>query len=775
MTQRIITAYGALNTSSLQNDRFARVVAPGIYTGFFVRPNLGAANKLDIITGPDSVSTLVTQEGVRIEETDNVLAAATIGAADANLSRYDLLVGEYTYTTSTTASLVYTLIRGKNQKNLATEPELPTVTSRSQTPLAYIKVRPQLSFSGALSAQIDITDVIQVPRANTIKGAEGISSVKPIIAPTDDRRIFVFPGSMANAEGTRVLSFVGAYSEVLEDAAWPEGGERYVMYGLADSGGVFVMGSAGTRESLPDINNDLFPLAIVKAKKIAGTIRLISLEDIRIPFARRVNTTDKSINYHALLSNSVFQHLRIEAFEDDSGIDLSSVATLSGNADNLVASINGVDNALTIEWTGDTAAPSEDVVITTKDLMLGGNLGSIKHFMVVTEADTAPTSFQYSGSAAGTGFVAASCQFSKIVRTSGAGIRKLFLKIQIPASGFIGSKKVKINSIGVLFTLTDSVFNTLSLNDLGLLSFTKVVPNLIANGDFSQWSKLTTAGRIATLDAANEQVFSFTPDSPTAADGWVATTLSLSTKGEAISRIIRTSESGSLLSALKIITSVSSTGNIVLEYRIPTAYEMVGSGMTFGIDYITDSPNTLSIGIAYLSVQDEETQVISKFTTQAVRTSGELLVTSTAIGASVNQVSFFITIAATGSELAHTLYNARAAVGFFTSLSYNKPVDAPVTLRKYYEKGRAFASGRAGQGNVIGTATQFGSPKAAELGELVAQVVPNQAADRSSGVGEIVMDADRHGLLVTATPTSQDFAVVDVDWEVFVKYKGTIA
>jgi len=775
MVQRIITAYGALNTSSLQNDRFAKIIVPGIYTGFFVRPNLGAPNKLDIIAGLDATSTLVTQEGVRIEETENVFAAVTVGAADANLTRYDLLVGEYTYTTSTTATLVYSLIRGKNQKNLDTEPELPTVVNQAQTPLAYIKVRPQLSFSSTLSAQIAVTDVIQVPRANTLKGAEGISSVKPIVAPTDDRRIYVFPGSMANAEGTRILSFLGAYSEPIEEAAWPESAERYVMYGLSDAGSVLVMGTAVSRDALPDISNDLFPLAIARAKKIAGTIRLISSEDIRIPFARRVNTSDKSINYHALLSNSVFQHLRIEAFEDESGIDLSSVATVSGNKDNLVATINGVDNALTIEWTGSSAAPAEDVVITTTDLMSGGNLGSVKHLMVVAESDVDLVSFQYSGSSAGTGFVTASSSFSKIVRTSGAGIRKLFLKLYIPASGFIGSKKVKINSIGVLFTLTDAVFNTLSLNDLGLLSFTKVVPNLIANGDFSHWSKLTTAGRLAIPDADTEQVFSFTPNSPAAADGWMATTMSLLTKGETISRVIRTVETGSLLPALKITTSVSSTGSIVLEYRVPAAYEMVGSGMTFGIDYTTDSPSNLSIGIAYLSVQDDETQVISKFTTQAVRTSGELLVSSTAVGAAVNQVSFFITISATGSELSHILYNARAAVGFFTSLEYNKAPDAAITLRQYYEKGRAFASGRAGQGNVIGTATQFGSPKAVELGELVAQIVPNQAADRSSGVGAVVLDADKHGILVTATPTSQDFSVVDVDWEVFVKYRGVIS
>lgn len=776
MTQRIITEYGALDTSRLQNDRFANVIAPGVYSGYHVRPSSSAPNRLDIITGDDGVSVLVTTQGIRIEESESIIGELVVASADNNLERYDLVIAEYRYTYNTLAEQTYKIIRGKNATGLL-EPEQPTVESVYQIPLAYVRIRPRSSFSGSYPAQILTTDILPVPKASLIPGVTGVAALKPIISPIDKRRLFIHAGTYTSSEGTQVISFLGGYTSVLEDSTMSDGDEKYVVFGLSDEADVQVLTSADTIEELEDLDNDLLPIARVKARKVNGTIRLISLEDIRTLFPRRTNTVDKLITYHALLAGSVFKYMRVETFETDESILLDSAMLIDSlETDELEATINGVDGTLTIEWTGATSIPTEDVIITTEDLMEGGNLGTIKHFMVAIDTTSSGITFQYSASSSGSGFLERQLNTGDVVRAVGTGARKLFLRFVIPASAFsTTTKQVKITSFCVLFEMTDSAFNSLSLNELGLLSFAKSIPNLIANGDFYRWSRNTSEGARADLTSKADLVFALNADNPVLADGWMVTNFGLNTKGQTVSRVIRDVTSNAATTGIEITTSTDPAGAaMIIEYRIPAAQELVGKPLTFAITYETGSASTLSIGIAQFANTSNGLSVVTKNQVHATTSNDDILVNSSVISADTEQISFFISIEATGAEIAHLLYNARAAVGNYNKLEFNKVVGAANVLRQYYERGRVFGAITGTPGTVVGAAAQFGTPKAVELGEIVVKLVDNAASNRSIGIGDITLDADADSVVATSSVTANGGATIDIDWEAYVAYEGSI-
>lgn len=768
MTQKIITEYGALDTSSLQNDRLARVVKSGIYSGFLVKPNGGSPTALDITPGSDGTSVLVTNEGVRVEETETVYAAVNIAAADGSLTRYDLVVAEYKFSSNLLNEQVYKVIKGRNQADLNTDAVKPTVESVYQVPLAYVKVRPRSSFSGSAVVQILITDIFHIPPA-TLSAPDESSDLKPVISPIDNRRIYVYPGVMTNSEGTHFVEFEGGYSSVLTDALLSEGDSKYYLFGLADDGTVALVSDAETKAGLPDLTNDMLPLAIVKATKIGGSIRFTELSDVRVTITRNLNSVDKNINYHALFANSVFKYMRIEAFDDDSGIKLSSAALLGGDKTDLTATISGTDSSLTIDWSGETTVPSDYVVIVTEDLMAGGNLGTIKHFMVTVDSVIDGLQFYYSGSSANGGFNTTLLAPNTTVRAAGQGIRKLFLKFVIPASAFASTQQIKINSFGVLFELSDSSYNTLSLNSLGLLAFSKAVPNLIANGDFYYWSKNKTDGSRLALNSQSEETFPLKAASPVLADGWMVTSFGFTPSGETVSRIIRDSAPYSVTTAVKIVGDTG-TGSMVLEYRIPASQELVGKQLTFAIGYESSTASSVSIGIAQFKRGDNGLEVSARSGAVGTSTEGEIVVNSTVIAETTEQVSFYVVLS---TPATYTLYNARAAAGYYNKLEYNQVMDARSILRQYYERGRLFNAVRSTTGGLVGASTQFGTPKAEELGTLTIQLADESTSNRSTGVGELTLDATIDGVVVTTTSTSNGDITVDCDWECFVTYEGS--
>jgi hypothetical protein len=777
MAQRITTRYHALDTSVLQNDQIRGVISPGIYSGYFVRVNAGASNYLDIIPGADSSSVLITSEGIKVEETEPVLGAVLLDPADANLSRYDLVVAEFRYAAIDVGlEQTYKVIKGRNQASLSVEPVRPVAQNQYQIPLAYVKVRPRAQLAGTYPIQVLNTDIYHVARAKWTKGPEEISSLRPEVAVSDNRRIYVYPGIMANSEGTRVVEFSGGYSAVITDSGLIENAERYYLFGLSDQGEVAVFGSSDDETTLPEFDNDLFPIAIVRAKNINGSIRILSLKDIRFPFARRLPQANKTSAYQTMLSNSVFRYLRVERFDTADFIRLSSASlNVADTTAYISATIDGFDNNLAVKWAGTTLVPSESIKITTEDMMSGGNMGVIKHFMLLADSAIANLKFVYSVSSPTAGFTTNPISPGTIVRVPGAGATRLYIRFIIPAGAFVPDGIAKINSYGLFLGLSDAAMNAVSITELGIDAVKSSVPNLIANGDFYYWSVNTTLEAPPNLASKEEQFFRANDTNPLLADGWQLTNIGASFKNEAVSRIIRSTAENAATTAMKMVTAGGTqVGNITLEYRIPAASELVGKPITFALSYAAETPSSLSIGIATFTRTSTGLEQGDKVQSAAILNSGDLTVTLTAVGENVDQISFFIVIAASSTEEEYTVFNARAAVGVFGYLNYSKVLAAPAILAQYYERGRAFLAQKTTTGAKLGTSAQFGTPKSEELGELTARTIETSASDRSSNITGLTYDSNKFGLVLSSTAAGADEAVIDVDWEAYVRYEETV-
>ena len=778
MAQKITTRYHALDTSVLQNDQIKGVISPGIYSGYFVRVNPGASNYLDVIPGPDATSVLVTSEGIKIEETEPVLGAVLLDPADANLARYDLIVAEFRYAAIDIGlEQTYKVIKGRNQASLSVEPVRPNVQSQYQVPLAYVKVRPRAQLSGTYPIQVLNTDIYHVPRAKWTRGPEEISALRPEVAVSDNRRIYVYPGLMSNSEGTRVIDFYGGYSEVLTDPNLSDNAEKYYVFGVSDLGTVDVFGSSNDESTLPEFDNDLFPVAIVRAKKIAGTIRFLSLKDIRFPFSRRLPQANKTTMYQTMLSNSIFRYLRVERFDTTEFIRLDTASLYTADTTAYItATVDGFDSNLSIQWTGATVVPSESIKITTDDMMDGGNMGVVKHFMLLADSAIANLKFVYSVTSPTSGFTTTPVSPGTVVRVPGVGASKLYIRFIIPAAAFTPDGVAKISSYGIFFTLSDAAMNSVSITELGLDAIKSSVPNLIANGDFYYWSVNTTLEQVPDLSSKDPLYFRANGDNKLLADGWQITTLGAAFKNESVGRIIRSASQDSAVTAMRLTTAGGSqAGNIVVEYRVPAASELVGKPLTFAINYEAETPASFSIGIATYTRTANGLEMQEKVQTAAIENVGQLIVNLTAVGENVDQISFFFVIAGSSAEEDYTVYSARAAIGIFNLLNFTKVLTAPAILAQYYERGRAFLAQRATVGSRIGTSVQFSVPKSSELGTLTARTIETSASDRSTNITGLTYDANRFGLVLSSTSSGGNEALIDVDWEAFVQYEGTVS
>ena len=781
MSQIVTTAYQDLDTSYLHNNRFVGVIKQGVYQGFAIRPNAGNANKLDVYHGNESTSVLVTSEGIRVSETTPVLGAATVPAADPNLTRIDLIVAEYRYVAASAIEQTYKIVKGKNQPNLSTDPVKPSPESQYQVPLAYVTIRPQLAFGGSSTAQVLITDIQLVDKASLVLGPEEIAALKPEIVSGDSRLLYVHPGVMPSADGSTAIQFSGGYSPVIVDATTAENEIKFYLVGVTDGGAVEILGEGSALSDLPSLSIESLPVAIIETQKLLSQIKILNVTDIRFPFARRLANPDEEDVYTELLGNSVFRHLKVERFADADYVDLTSVKLqTTGSADDLVAIIDSKDTSLLMTWSGSSTIPTDAVLVSSKDLLVGSAIGTAKHFMLAVDTPFNGLTFQYSTSSALSGFTTTAFYPNKVVRIPGTGAKKLFLRFIVPAAAFVNNKEAKLFSYGVLFNLDEGAINSISLTELGLSSFSKSLNNLIANGSFYRWSKSLTDGSKPDLTSQGALDFSLSSSANDTllADGWQATTLDFEVKGNAVRRVIKSSGTANASdTALEFTSSSAGSGTqIVLEYRIPNVSNYINEHLTFAINYETETPGFVSAGIAQFTRGTAGLAVKHKDVLAGNGSVGELLVsTSTSIGPDIDQISFFVTITATGAEATHQFYNARAVLGLFNVVPFTYVNASESILRRYYERGRVYTGVNVIEGLLMGAGIQFGTIKAVELGPVTARTIQTSEADRSTNIDQLVYDADEHGFVVSGSATGSGFGTVDADWEAYVKYEGTVS
>jgi len=775
MTQLRSVAYHALDTSALHNERLASTVRPGVYRGYKLRVNASEPDRLDLTAGDDGESVLLTVEGVKIKETSEIAGAFVVANADPTLARIDLAVAEYRASANDETGQQYKVLRGRYPVGGA-DPTPPEVQSVYQLPLAYLHVRPQTASGGSLRARLTTTDVVHVGRAADVRAPEDVSSLMPIIEPSDRQLIFVHAGILPNFDGTGKLVFPGGYSTAIDPDTLTEGDTRWYLFGVSDDATVATVGDAATESELPSFIRDVFPVCAAEAKKIGGVVVMQALTDLRFPFARQIAARNEEDIYKATLADSVFEHVRIESFRD---LDILAEDTLS-DAD-VAVTLNRGDTSAEFKWEGAGDTPAADVTIATTDLLSGTSIGVVEHFMLVVDADVPGLEMQFSASSRYAGFSAATFRPNTVVRVPAGGATRLFVRFIMPAERFADGATLRMRSFGCFLRLNQDVLSVNTVADVGLDTLQFAVPNLIANGNFRYWSRDDVDGNTPDPDAQTAVDYAVSTDEPYAADGWQFTTYAFSSKSGRIGRrglsrdVLDSGDANYGDTALLWEGEGGSAGAVnVLEYRTPVPPGADGRRVTFAIKYKASSLAAFSIGVALYELTAEKTLLLQStptFVTPSVVRGDLLTVSDIALNERTYAVAFLLQFRQTSGDSSVAVWNARAAVGEYRSLLYTETVDASDILRKYYERGRLFVAGTAQEGSAFGGSAQFGARKFAALGTLMARTIQQSDSDRSLNLTAAAYDVTADGLVATATTVSGGSVRIDVDYEAFVRYE----
>ena len=105
MTRTRFLDFPAPDSTRLLNDRFRGILQAGVYLGFNTVPGTsGLSVSLTMDTDPDNtgllLGSLITHDGVVIQEDATLTDVATATTADPTLDRIDLLVATYIYNAS---------------------------------------------------------------------------------------------------------------------------------------------------------------------------------------------------------------------------------------------------------------------------------------------------------------------------------------------------------------------------------------------------------------------------------------------------------------------------------------------------------------------------------------------------------------------------------------------------------------------------------------------------------------------------------------------------
>lgn len=777
MAQIRTTRYHSPDTSRNQNLQLAGLVRPGVYSGYKVVPAIEGSNRLSIIRGSEASSVLITEEGVRVEETDDLGSILQVTNANPDGNRIDLVVARYQFNPDNNVAQVYEVIRGAYPAS-GQDPVAPLPTA-FQVPLAHVKVNAKTG-----SASIYYNDVINLIPARFVPTRE-IGSLKPVIDATRKSRIFVYEGDFPSFDGTEAIQFKGGYSRDLVIADFDGIGTRYALFGVADDLVVSVMGTAQTVDALPAFTNSILPLCIATVSVTAVGPVIESIKDIRFPVSRQLVAVVEEEPYKASLADSVFDFVRVDVCRDSEGIETSTLAVASASntlTEVANSSLSAAPWLLTVDK-GRTALnlDSNDVVVTgyavfvTKDMFRDVSFKA-QHFMVHVDSDFPLIYFRYSTSSPTAGFSSPLFTPGQIVRIPAGEVQKLYLKFYVPAEYVNRANGCNIFSFGCYLRLNQQVVNTATVSDVGIRSLKNAVPNMIANGNFRYWSRNDINGAVPNPDASEEIVYQISDTRPYGADGWQFISLGATSVNNTISRVsIQADVIGSGVGTdtgmyWEIGPNQSSTNISEMEYRAPISGAEAGKRVTFSISYRASASNLVAANIAIYRITP--TGGVNRDMSSAVvapSSSGRLIVRSnTTIPVDALAIGFVVQfIDRTGNV---TLYNATGALGDFASIDYTEPLNAGDILRKYYERGRIVAAGNTLEGQQVAATVQFGAQKFTQLGALYGEVVAGSAYNRSFNVSAPVFDVTRDGMTVVASSLSNGLAKVDLDFESYIRY-----
>lgn len=778
------TAYHDLDTARLHNTHVTSVIKAGVYRGYFIRANPADRSMLDIISGADDSSILMTVEGVRIEETDDILGVLRIRPADSSFPRWDLVVAEYTWSPDNTIQQLYKIVKGRPATSTTSEPIKPVPSSAFQIPLAWVYVRPRTAIGGISRVEILQTDIILAPKASGIESPTDVSTLKPEVDPTNRMRIFVYRGVFPTIDGSNVVFFDGGYSDEIDDSAMIDGETRYFLFGISDDGEVGVAGESSDSNIDPYIGANVIPLCIAQATKRGSITTIDSLVDIRFPFSRRVAPQPEEASYQGLLNTSVFQYVRIDDLSPGNFIDLD---TLTPDEDELTAVIEHGNTSLSIKW-DDSGSPSSDVRISTTNLLADSPISNVRHIMLLVDTDASGVSYDYSTVSATSGFTGFDLAPGTLKEIPGSA-SSIFIRFKIPASNFQGVTVKRIFSYALYMVLDSETLNEQVFTGLGLDTVGFSVPNMICNGDFRIWSRPDANGITPDIYSRDKVEYPIqvagvgNREKIFAADGWQFTKLTHDPRNGVITRVLWSRDAIGSLEETTIDTAIEwkgsaggdSAGSLnYLEFRVESMPDFEGEYVTFAFDYKSYPKEAVGIRIVFYERQsDGSLSAVDDAESGPVREEGTLLIRSnTQINDKVFAVGFIVVFQQTTGESTIYVKKARAAIGDFRILEFTRPVGADDTCRKYYERGSIYATANLADGEDIGASVQFGSKKVAGLaegGSPRVRQIPVADSNRSVNTYSLEYTGDANAMVVKGQ-SSGGLSIVDLDWESEVIY-----
>jgi len=786
MTQLRLFSFHEQDSSLAHNQRIASLLAAGVYKGYRIRPNASDPSKLDVTHGNDGTSVLVTVEGVRIQETAEITGTLQVQNADPSRLRYDLVVSEYQWSPNNAIQQTYKVIRGGYARISSDTPPIPVQENIYQIPLAMILVRPQVAIGGIFRVVIDETDVYHIRMASD-PGAEDIGTLKPIIDPVNNLRIFVHAGAFPTLDGLSFIQFEGGYSDEIDDSQMVDGETRYFLIGVGDDKGVSIAGESSTLDTVPNLDSDVLPVAVAKVTKRGGSSYIEDLIDIRFPFARKTVPREEEDFYQDQANTSVFRYVRIDSFRGEGLVDLTTL--LPTDAD-LGVVIDRGETSLEVSWDG-AGEPSADVTISTVDLLGDSEIDQVRHIMVTVDTDVENITFDYSSVSGYHSFSGRDLEMNKIIGLAD-GVSQLFLRFKIPASEFNGGGVKRIFSFAVFMVLDYEMLNEKSLSSLGLDSAAYSIPNLIPNGDFRMWSRAPDSSS-AYPDVNSRDIISYqinkddlsTRRSIFAGDGWQFTRLEFDPNDGLISRIlwsrdvVGSLDENTMDTALKWVGEAGTAGQQnYLEFRTlaPQGYD--GQFVTFAFDYKSQPREAVGIRLVlYERGSDGSLAVHDAVESGPLRTEGTLIISSnTSLNSKVFAIGFIIVLQQTTGISTVYVKNARAAIGRYSVLPFTRSADADDVCSKYYERGQLFASASAEEGEEVGGAVQFATRKLVGLSEnnsIAGALAEALSSSRNVNASGLSLTSTERGILARATAAQTGLVVIDVDWEASVVYSPT--
>jgi hypothetical protein len=783
MSQVRIFLYHDLESSQTFNTRMANVIRPGVYKGFRVRRNASSGSLLDISHGDATTSVLVTVEGVRIQETEELLGVLRIQPADPVYERIDLVVAEYQWSTNNDIQQVYRVLKGQPQQDLDSEPVAPQPLNQYQLPLAWVKVKPMTAIGGVARVDVQQEDILHVTQVIDTKAPEHLSSLKPIVDPTDQRRIFIYEGTFPTSDGLSYVEFEGGYSGIAEDTDVPDGETRYFLYGISDGGVIQIGAKSETPTIIQDVGFDLLSICVGKVVNRGGTITIDEITDVRFPFYRRFRNFDEENIYKNLLGSSVFKYAAIDTFGAYTFVRTDSVEPVD---EGLTAVVNKGDTSLAVSWDGSVNL-SADVTVATRNILDDTEISAVRHILVSVDSEVAGLKFDYSMSSAFSGFTGKEYELDSIVEIPG-GASQLYIRFIIPKESFTAAGDVKkLFGYAILMQLDYDMLNEQTISGLGIDSLENSIQNLIANGDFRIWSRPLPDGSDPNIDGREKISYPIRPDGFAekedifAGDGWQFTRLEFPADDAEISRIIWSRDVIGSLDENTIDTGLEWLGQAAgtgpsgklnyLEYRVPSLPEYAGNKVTFAFDHLSTPREALGIRLVLYSRDDAgNLGIIDSVESGPLQPEGTLIVTSNLeITDQVYAAGFIIVLYQTNALSTVYVRRARAAIGEYRVLPFTRSIDAEDAVRKYYERGQAFASGNVEEGEEIGTGIQFGSKKSLGLSENE-ELRVRSLRDRSVNIVRTDFQGSRDGFVVRAPSATSGLAVIDTDWEGTVIY-----